>query len=308
MFGRNTGGGTTFSINASDGSTAYSGDITGGSDIDITGRAIFNGAFTTGSFNAAVHANGSFSAVYGVSGGSSNGSGAGVIGTGFSGANGVRGVGADSSSIGVSAVNSSGGTALAVAGRMTITSSTLVSNLRAQTCVTADSANFVSGSNVSGTVANATNASQLGAVAASGWCRGIACDVGTATATGFGFGLVSTVSGVETSASGNNITIRTISDRRKKTNINAEELGLEFVGQLTPVTYRMKDSPTIKHHGFIAQDIEKIIGVGNDVLAQTHDDGMKGTEYMSLVGVLVKAIQELNQKVQVLTNEKGLNK
>ena len=277
------------------------GTITSTANIDISGRGLFNGAYTSGGNNAALHANGSGSATYGLVG-IAGSAGAGVFGIASSSSRaGVSGWGTASGSVGVSAIGSGGGVALNVNGTMTITTQT-ISNL------TAGVANSVAGANVTGTVANATNASQLGAVAASGWCRGIACDVGTATATGFGFGLVSTVSGVETSASGNNITIRTISDRRKKTDINAEELGLEFVGQLTPVTYRMKDSPTIKHHGFIAQDIEKIIGVGNDALAQTHDDGMKGTDYMSLVGVLVKAIQELNEKVQVLTNEKGLNK
>ena len=50
LFGRDTGGSTTFSISASTGAATFRGDITGGSDIDITGQGRFNGATSGGGF------------------------------------------------------------------------------------------------------------------------------------------------------------------------------------------------------------------------------------------------------------------
>jgi hypothetical protein len=133
------------------------GDITGTSSIDISGTASFAGNFTTTQgYSAAVEANSSTSASYGVVGRS--GGGAGILGThsgtGYgvqgllslgvgaavfgqvastanAGAVGVHGYTAKSSGIGVVAENAAGGTALSVSGPMSITSTTKVTNLNA---------------------------------------------------------------------------------------------------------------------------------------------------------------------------------
>ena len=108
------------------------GDITGGANIDISGRGVFNGNYSLGSYNAAVHANSSGAATYGVNGLTNTLFGTGVRGAGgATGGNGIQGLSGSASGIGVLAQNFSGGTALSVVGSMTINNTTLVSNLNA---------------------------------------------------------------------------------------------------------------------------------------------------------------------------------
>lgn len=308
LFGRNSGGATTFSIESSSGDVTYAGDITGGANIDISGTARFNGSVSAGgTFYAGVfnNAGGAISGIvaYGSGGtgvtgtssgvgvnGISTGSQAGVYGVGQTGVYG-QGVG---SGTGVRCVTGGGGIALDVQGTMRITSQT-ITNLRVGNANNADSASFAS---------SAGNANSLGGVADSGWCRGIATDSGTATAAGYGFGLISTVAGTRTRAfSTNNIVIESTSDEKLKTDIKPETLGLSFVQQLKPKTFRMKENPGLLYHGFIAQDVEKLIDDEDDALAQVHDDGIKGTDYMCLIAALVKSVQELSTEVETLRTE-----
>lgn len=317
LFGRDTGGSTTFSITASSGAAIFAGDITGGADIDIDGQGRFNGSTSGGGFTGAVVANNGLNRDYGVIGLSDQISG--VIGNGSSGAVGVTGQATNSSGVGVVCNNTAGGKALQIsAGTFYTLSSALVERLYAERAETADS---VLGSNVSGTVSSASfatnatnatnattasNANSLGGTSASGWCRGIVCDVGTATAAGYGFSLLSLISGVETAViSSNNIRIRNVSDIRLKKEVVEEVLGMDFINRLRPVTFRMKKDPALRQHGFIAQEVEQVLGVEGDSLAHTHDDGVMGVDYMAMVGVLVKGMQELHDKIHRL--EKQIN-
>ena len=275
----------TLSAIAANLGTVNAGNIFGSANINISGSAIFSGFSSSGGLSAAVLAN------------PSGTQGVGVIGKGSSGGTGVRGIGG---LVGVRA-EASGGSATAISAQAS----------SGAACIVATTGEcFFGHINTSSTalVANlhAANSDALGGIDDSGWCRGIVTNSGTATAAGFGFALTSTVSGTRTRAfGGNNIVIEPVSDRRLKIDISPEKLGLDFVNQLKPVRYRFKSNPKIKHHGFIAQDVEKIIGIGNDALAQTHDDGTKGTDYMSMVSVLVKAIQELNEKIEGVMYEKA---
>jgi len=310
LFGRNSGGATTFSIQASSGAVTYAGDITGGANIDISGTARFNGSVASGSSQYAGVFNNAGGALSGIVGygsggsgvvGSATGSAAGVQGSntgggtgvfGFSSGTGVYGQGIGSGT-GVVAISGSGN-ALDVRGTMKITTQT-ISNLKAGSATTADSTTFAT---------TANNANRLGNVADSGWCRGIVANSGTATASGYGFGLTSTVAGTQTRAySTNNIVIESVSDERLKMDINPETLGLSFVNQLKPKTYRLKERPEMKYHGFIAQDVESLIDETDDSLAQVHENGMKGTDYMSLIAVLVNAVNELSTEVQSIRGQ-----
>lgn len=289
--------------------TVTAGSITSSADINISGRGTFNGSTSIGGYVGAVHANDGNGSSYGLVGFRS-GTGACVVGSGTSGASGIVGQ-VNSTGAALVGIHTAGGTALQISSGVFITnSSALVNNLRAERATTADS---VLGSNVSGTVASATNASNatnatnasnsnsLGGVADSGWCRGVACDVGTATASAYGFGFISTVSGTETAATGaNNYRVRSTSDRRKKTDIQPEVFGLDFINKLTPVSYRWKKDLKVKHHGLIAQDVEPFVNNPDDALAITYEDGVKGVDYISMVGVLIKAVQELTEEVNQL--------
>lgn len=137
--------------------TVTAGDISGSANINITGTANFQGATNSGGVNYC----GVFNEARTVAGGVSATAGSGGFGVrgsaGTSGSIGVSGTGGSASGAeGVRATQGSGGgVALAVVGPMTITSSALVSNLRAATCQLADNstkfATYADGGSSTGT-------------------------------------------------------------------------------------------------------------------------------------------------------------
>ena len=176
---------------------------------------------------------------------------------------------------------------------------------------------------LSGTPTNATNAtnatyaSYLGGYADSSWARIFPTNSGTANAAGSGlnlFGSTSTgIAGayVGTSGSGNTVTfdVRTTSpsDIRLKEEVANIDLGLAFVNQLRPVSYKLKADPKHqKGYGFIADEVEDLIALGSSLVYEEPDwkvgdeVGFKTIHYPSYIAVLTKAIQELSAKVAVL--------
>jgi hypothetical protein len=88
------------------------------------------------------------------------------------------------------------------------------------------------------------------------------------------------------------------SDVREKKDIQDVGYGLGFIKQLRPVQFRMKNGNDRIDFGFIAQDIETLIGTNYNVL------GIGGTEermlslrYTDFIAPMVKAMQE--QQVQI---------
>jgi len=145
IIGANAGT-ATFTLEASTGAATFKGNITGGSNIDITGQGKFGGNGTAGGYSAAILANnGKVSSNGIVSWTGANSGDSGVLGLATSantygiygyasatGSKGVFGSALSSSAVGVTASNGVGGTALQVLGPMTINNSTLVTNLNAQ--------------------------------------------------------------------------------------------------------------------------------------------------------------------------------
>jgi hypothetical protein len=125
-------------------------------------------------------------------------------------------------------------------------------------------------------------------------------DSGTAYVSSGNINIYVSITGFQSSGSGNTITIQNVSDRRLKENIVPENLGLDFIKQLIPVSYNMIKGAGRKMHGFIAQDVEPLIADDNDALKITNEDGSKGVDYLSLIGPMTKAIQELSAKVDAL--------
>jgi len=118
--------------------TVTAGSITSSSDIDVTGRGVFGGAYSSGGYTAALHANMGGASQYGLVA-LAGASGIAVVGVAGSGDTaGIQGTSGVSGVPGMWAVNSAGGTALKITGDMTISSSALVSNLRSATCLLAD--------------------------------------------------------------------------------------------------------------------------------------------------------------------------
>ena len=95
------------------------------------------------------------------------------------------------------------------------------------------------------------------------------------------------------------------SDRRFKKDIQRIENGLDFILKLKPVSYRMKNSEDSRlNWGFIAQDIETLVGSNNAVLTVGGDkDRTLGLRYTDFVAPLVKAVQEQQKEIEVLESQ-----
>lgn len=140
---------------------------------------------------------------------------------------------------------------------------------------------------------------------------------GTATVSSSALNLVgSTSTGIAgayvgTSGSGNTVTfgVQTTSpsDVRLKEEIEDCDIGLSFVKNLRPVSYKLKADPKHqKGYGFIADEVEKLGVYGSSLVYeepnwQVGDEiGFKTIHYPSYIAVLTKAIQELTAKVESL--------
>jgi len=253
--------------------------------------------------------------------GTSNGGGHGVIGvtydTGGS-RNGVLGV---SSGSGINAAgvlgSNSGSYGVYSFGQFGVSNSTLVTNLNANYLNGYTSSSFLL---ATGTAAD-SNA--LGTYSASSWARIFPTNSGTANAGGSGLNLLGSgstgIAGayIGTSGSGNTVTfgVQTTSpsDVRLKEEIEDIDLGLSFVKQLRPVSYKLKADPRHqKGYGFIADEVQQLGVYGTSLVYEEPDwkvgdvTGFKTVHYPSYVAVLVKAVQELSAKVESL--EAKLNK
>lgn len=86
------------------------------------------------------------------------------------------------------------------------------------------------------------------------------------------------------------------SDRRLKRQISPLDIGLNEVMQLKFYSYVMRDDPHGKtEYGVMAQDLESLIPSLVHPLSTQND--LKGVNYLGLVPVGLKAIQQLNQRV-----------
>ena len=104
-----------------------------------------------------------------------------------------------------------------------------------------------------------------------------------------------------------NATIQT-SDSRLKESIEDSALGLSFVNNLRPVSFKFKDK-TRKHYGLVAQEVEKVLSDNNisttDFAPLIYDSkydryGMRYTEFIS---ILIKAVQDLSKEVEELKKQ-----
>jgi hypothetical protein len=180
---------------------------------------------------------------------------------------------------------------------------------------------------LSGTPTSATNATNatysdyLGGYSGSQYARIFATNSGTANAAGAGMNFSgSAATGIAgayvrsyagTGAFSNyvyyEVTTTSPSDVRLKEEIADTDLGLAFVKQLRPVSYKLKaDTKHQKGYGFIADEVEQIIGLDSSLVYfeenwQVGDEkGFKTIHYPSYIAVLTKAIQELTAKVEAL--------
>ncbi len=90
------------------------------------------------------------------------------------------------------------------------------------------------------------------------------------------------------------------SDERIKTNVKTIEYALDKVLLLRGVEYNdFRYEPDKKHIGLIAQEVELIIP---EAVGVNEFDNIKCISYNSIIGVLVEAVKQLNNKVLNLEN------
>ena len=104
-------------------------------------------------------------------------------------------------------------------------------------------------------------------------------------------------------------TITNLSDVREKTNIKDLETGLAEVLQLKPKRYDWKDNSNTNMVGFIAQEVLEVLPdlVGNYRVKEGQEPRLS-LRTGDILPTLVKAIQELNAKVEAQTAEIALLK
>lgn len=107
------------------------------------------------------------------------------------------------------------------------------------------------------------------------------------------------------------------SDRRAKTSIKTSDLGLDFINALSPKSFKWKETYNRnlkkdktkgstkrkgirRHYGLIAQDVEEVLG-GKDfaglIIGKNGKYGLRKGEF---IAPMIKAIQELSDKVDKL--------
>ena len=90
-----------------------------------------------------------------------------------------------------------------------------------------------------------------------------------------------------------------MSDVRAKTNIRALDLGLDFVMALRPVSFTLKQGNGRTDLGFIAQDVETLLGDGYNVLGIGGDkDRTLSLRYTDFIAPMVKAIQDQQAQIE----------
>jgi hypothetical protein len=91
-----------------------------------------------------------------------------------------------------------------------------------------------------------------------------------------------------------------LSDRNQKENIKGLEYGLDEILRLKPVTHTwLYSNSTRPSIGLIAQDVEEVLSE----IVNTSMDGdreIKALDYNGLIPVLIKSIQELSKKIEIL--------
>jgi len=116
------------------------------------------------------------------------------------------------------------------------------------------------------------------------------------------------------------------SDQRLKENIQASTAGLSFINDLRPVTFDWKKKKDIDNslegyensddrynsynpinrHGFVAQEVKTALDNHSEVLSGSEiwsesKDGTQGISEIALIPMLVKALQEVDDKIDALT-------
>ena len=95
------------------------------------------------------------------------------------------------------------------------------------------------------------------------------------------------------------------SDKNEKNTIIDSDLGLDFINKLKPISYKWNKDDGKTHYGLIAQDLEETLTSIGKTTADfggiyKEADSPMGLGYSELISPLIKAVQELSDKVAAL--------
>lgn len=89
------------------------------------------------------------------------------------------------------------------------------------------------------------------------------------------------------------------SDKRLKKSIKDLKNSEELIYNLRPVEFRYKRDDSAVHHGFIAQDVEKLVDEESAIIHRD-DEGMMSVGYIELIADMVNTIQSQNKRISEL--------
>jgi len=100
-----------------------------------------------------------------------------------------------------------------------------------------------------------------------------------------------------------------LSDARAKRDIRELDLGLDLILALRPVRFRMIEGNGRVDLGFLAQDVEMLLGNRYNVLGVGGDaDRTLSLRYTDFIAPLVKAVQEQQEQIEAQRGEIDLLK
>tara|TARA_E500000318_G_scaffold112057_1_gene133744 strand:+ start:1720 stop:2676 length:957 start_codon:yes stop_codon:yes gene_type:complete len=102
---------------------------------------------------------------------------------------------------------------------------------------------------------------------------------------------------------GEDIVAYASSDKRLKDNIKPIEGALDKISQISGNTFNWNDNHEVfkgkRDIGVIAQEVEKIA----PEIVETRENGYKAVKYEKLVPILIEAIKELSNEIEILKNK-----
>jgi hypothetical protein len=297
---------------ANNAGTILSGTYGGTASIHITGTMQADGITSSNGNTWAMVGNESLVAYGGVIGYTSTGrglygyaTGAGTACAGTSATSGTGIVGVSSSGTGVVAQSTSWN-GLQITGKATQDNSTYTWNGYAMAAPGGSTTTCLHNDGVWRDPVTTSRVNAAFGVAATGVCQIIVGNTGTATVSGSGLNLTMGTGlspTYQVRGTGNNLIMESVSDARLKQDIEPEKLGLDFVLKLAPLArqFRMINDPQQRlQHGWIAQDIEKLVGSDTiDGMVFTNEDGTMGINHILVISILSKAVAELERRIPV---------
>lgn len=140
----------------------------------------------------------------------------------------------------------------------------------------------------------------------SGATSGVTDVTFSGTLTGGASGTITWTMGTSTAA----ININVTSDQRLKKEIKDLSFGLDFIKQLRPVEFKWNHELFAHYgakqaYGFLANEVEQIVGPDTTMVTTIEQGPLEGYKSFSnegIVAALVKAVQQLEERIAVLEN------